>query len=1055
MFKKLLLMVVAFLFTVGSAFAQTGTLTGTVTDASSGEVLPGVNVFIPDLQRGGATNAEGEFTIDDIEYGTYTIRATYIGYEAFTQEVTIDQGTVSLDIALQAGTEQLEDVVVTALGVEAEEENLGYSVQNVSGDELSEAKTSNFVNSLKGKVSGANITSSNAMSGSSRIILRGESSLTGNNQPLFIVDGIPLDNSNFQTNAGQATGGGGYDYGNAISSIDPNNIQSVSVLKGASSTALYGSRGANGVVQITTKNGSQSDGLGVTIKSSVKFDQVYGLPDYQNKYGGGTNAPFEMQDGQQFVDYSTDESWGPRLDGRMVRQWYSFDDVNGLNGEETPWVAHPDNVKDFFDTGTTFNNHASISKGSEDYSYNLSFSRADHKDVYPNGENTRNQVGFNGQAGLTSKLSASISVNYLYEDVTGRPGTGYSGVNVFQQFNQFGQRQQDLAGYAKDYLRSDGTQRGWNWTGIGGARSGDFNFSNNPYWVRYKNYESDDKQRVFGKAALTYEINDWLNVKGNVRTDYYTTRRNTRLAVGSQEQSRYTQADREVQETNARATLNFDRRLDESFTLEGLVGGNIRFSNYARNFGRTAGGLSVPGVYTLENSKARPNLIDYYEKKRVNSLLAKAKVGYNELLYLELNGRNDWSSTLPSDNNSFFYYGATGTFIFTDLDAFQDNDVLSFGKIFASYSKVGNDTDPYRLRRTFDLTSPFGSQPQVTVPSELNNSELKPEQSYAWEAGTNLEFLQSRAKLQLTYYNRRTEDQIIPIKVSRASGYETQVVNAGQVSNKGLEAELQVTPVQLSNGFRWTVSANWAKNVSSVDELARGVQNYQIDTFPFGASVNAPVGGSYGEIRGTNFEYYEDTDKKVVNPDGTYAIDQTQNDLGSFQPDWTGGLSTTLYYKGFSASAAIDGQKGGHIYSVTNVFGNYAGIMGNSARGDIREAGLIADGVQADGSENTVRADPENFFKALQGNVGSHVYDASYIKLRNVRIAYSIPVTNFENIFLKGATVSVSGQNLATLFKNTPNFDPETALSATNAQGVEAGQIPPIRSYSFTVQLDI
>ncbi|HLR27023.1 MAG TPA: SusC/RagA family TonB-linked outer membrane protein, partial [Fodinibius sp.] len=1053
MFKKLLLTVATFLLTAGAAFAQTGTLTGSVTDANSDEPLPGVNVFIPDLQRGAATDAEGQFTIEGIEYGTYTVRASFIGYTAFEQEVTIDQETVTLSIELEAGTQQLEDIVVTALGVETEERTLGYSVQNVSGEELSEAKTSNFVNSLKGKVAGANITSSNAMGGSSRIVLRGESSLTGNNQPLFIVDGIPLDNSNFQTNAGQATGGGGYDYGNAISSIDPNNIQSVSVLKGASATALYGSRGANGVVQITTKDGSQSDGLGVTIKSSVKFDQVYGLPDYQNKYGGGTNAPFEMQDGQLFVDYSTDESWGPRLDGRMVRQWYSFDNVNGLKGQETPWVAHPDNVKDFFNTGTTFNNYASISKGGEDYSYNLSFSRADHKDIYPNGKSTQNQVGFNGQAGLTSKLSASVSVNYIYDDFTGRPGTGYSGVNVFQQFNHFGQRQQDLAGYAKDYLRSDGTQRGWNWAGIGGAKSGDLNFMNNPYWVRYKNYESDDKQRVFGKAALTYDINDWLNVKGNVRTDYYTTRRNTRYAVGSQEQSRYTQANREVQETNARATLNFDRRLNESFTLDGLVGGNIRFSNYSRNLGRTAGGLSVPGVYTVENSKARPTIVDYYQKKRVNSLLAKAKVGYNEMLYLELTGRNDWSSTLPSDNNSFFYYGATGTFIFTDLDAFQNTDVLSFGKVFASYSKVGSDTDPYRLRKTFNLTSPFGSKPQVTVPSRLNNAELKPEQSYAWEVGTNLEFLQSRAKLQLTYYNRRTEDQILPIKVSRASGYETQVVNAGQVSNKGLEAELQLTPVQLSNGFRWTVSANWAKNVSSVDELARGVQNYQIDTFPFGASVNAPVGGSYGMIRGTDFKYYKDTDKKVINPDGTFAVDKTQNDLGSFQPDWTGGVSTTFYYKGLSASVAIDGQKGGHIYSITNMFGNYSGILAASARGDVREAGLIAEGVQADGSKNTVRADPEEVFKGLQSNVGANVFDASYIKLRNVRIGYAIPATTFESTFLKGATVSVSGQNLATLFKNAPNFDPETALSATNAQGVEAGQIPPVRSYSFTVQL--
>jgi TonB-linked SusC/RagA family outer membrane protein len=1054
MLRKLLTIATVCLISAGVSFAQSGSLSGTVTDANSGETLVGANVFISQISKGASTDANGQFEITDIPQGTYEVRISYIGYSEQSQSVDVASGDNTLDVSLESGV-ALDEVVVTALGVQREKRSLGYSVQEVQGDELSQTKETNFVTSLSGKVAGANISNSNSLGGSSRIVLRGASSITGDNQPLFVIDGVPLDNSNF-TSSGQTSGGGGFDFGNAASVIDPNNIQSVSVLKSASATALYGSRGANGVIQITTKDGSASKGIGVSINSGVQFKQVYGLPNYQNEFGGGANAPFQQVDGQLFADYATDESWGPRLDGRPVRQWYSFDNVNELEGQETPWVSNPNNVKDFFNTGVTYNNNVSISHGGDDYSYQLSLTRLDQDDVFPNGSLDRKQVGFNGQAGLATDLNVAISANYVYEDVTGRPGTGYSGVNVFQQFSQFGQRQVGLGSgsFMSDFTRPDGTQRGWNWKGIDGARNGVFNFSNNPYWVRNKNYEEDDTQRLFGNVELTYNLSDNYNIKGSVRSDFYTSRRGTRFSIDSQEVPQFEEGIREVQETSARLTFNFNQSLSESITLDGLIGTNVRYNNYSRNQGTTQGGLSVPNVFTVENSISRPLIDDYSQEKQVRSVLASANLGYNDMLYLDVSARNDWSSSLPEDENSYLYYGATGSLIFTELAGIQSSNAFSFGKLFASYSKVGNDTDPYRLATTFPITLPFGSSPQLSVSNRLNNSNLKPEQSYEWEVGTQLEFFNNRGGLEVAYYNRRTEDQIIPVQVSRASGYNEQIINAGEVTNRGLEVELSATPLQLNNGLRWTISANWAKNVSKVEKLVDGLDNLTLGNAPFGVAINARVGEAYGTLVGTDFQY-DDNGNKIVNSNGTYAVDNSQQVLGSYVPDWSSGVSTSVFFKGFSASVSLDGQKGGDIYSITNMFGNYSGILEASAQGDIREAGLIAEGVQEDGSTNTVRADAENFFKSLFGVKAAHIYDASYIKLREVRLAYSVPVSLFENTPLRGATISLVGRNLATLFKNTPNFDPTNVVSTSNVQGIEAGQIPPQRSYGFNIQLDL
>ncbi len=1051
--RSVLMLSVVFAFCAGSALAQSGTIEGQLTDQETGEPIIGANVFIPSLDKGAATDAKGNFTISDVPYGPYDLRISYIGYETKNISATVDQPTVTVNATLSQNISQLEDVVVTALGIERQAKSLGYSVQEVEGQELAQANETNFVTSLSGKIAGANISSSNTMGGSSRIILRGANSVSGNNQPLFVIDGVPMINSNF-TSENQARGGGGYDYGNAASIINSGDVQSVSVLKGPTAAALYGSRAANGVVQITTKSGeSGGRGIGVNINSGVIFSQVYELPDYQNQYGGGSAGPFAINEqGQRVVDFATDESWGPRLDGRLVRQWYSYDEVNGFLGEPTPWVAHPGNVKDFFNTGVKWNNNVSLSQGGENYSYRLSLNRMDLTGVYPESELDRKQIGFNGSLDLTEKLTTSLSVNYSYENAYARPGTGYDNENVFLQFNHFGQRQIDLGegSYLQDIVRPDGTQRVWNWAD---PVAGTIRFTDNPYWVRKRNFPTDNTQRLFGNFQIAYDFTDNLSLTGSARTDYYNTRREERVAIGSQAIPQYEETIYDVQETNASMRLNYIKDLTQNFSLDAFVGGNIRYETRNDNIGTTQNGLSVPNVYTLENSIGRPSIVDYFQSQRVNSLYGNATFGYQEMFYLVGTIRNDWTSTLPEGNNSYLYPSASGSFIFTELNGF-DNNVITYGKLRAGWSKVGSDTSPYRLATTYPFVTPFGDDPQLSVDNILNNPNLKPEQTYSWEFGTTLEFFDNRASLDVTYYRERTENQIISVDVSAASGYTNQILNAGTITNKGLEVGLGFTPIQLNSGFRWDIDANWSKNVSTVEELAPGLQNLRLSNAPFNVSVNARVGEAYGALIGTDF-VYDENGNKVLSEGGTYLVSNEQKVLGSYVPDWQAGLSTSLFYKGFTASVSLDGQKGGSIYSLSNAFGLYSGILQGTVQGDIRETGLTPEGVLENGQEFTGRVDPETFYKSLFSIGGAYVYDASYIRLREARLAYSLPVTWFNNTPIQGLTVSAVGRNLALLFKNAPNIDPTNVVSSGNVQGLEAGQIPPQRSFGLNIQLDL
>ncbi len=1044
--------------------AQQTTITGKVTSIDEEGPLPGVNVIVKGTTIGTVTDIEGNYRLN-VPESAETLMFSFIGY--VQKEVEIGNRT-TVNISMETDVAQLSEVVVTALGIEREERALGYAVQEIGGEEVSEVKDMNIVNSLAGRIAGVQITgASGNMGGSSRILVRGANSISGSNQPLFVIDGVPIDNDNLDDNtyyANQETGRGGYDYGNLAQDINPDNIESISVLKGASAAALYGTRASNGVVLITTKSGKGRKGIGVDINSSVTFDQVYTLPNYQNDYGGGL-GPFSQNDqGEDVALFSIDESWGPRLDGRPVRQWYSYYSDDPDFGKTTPWVGHPGNIEDFFETGTTFNNTVALTGGNENSNFRLSLGSVNQDFVLPNSNMDRYTIGFKGKTNFTDKFYTSVSANYIANKAVGRPGTGYDGNNVMQQFNQWSHRQMSMDKLS-DYIGPDGIQRTWNITSADDLTP---KYSDNPYWTRYKNYQNDDRERIYGFVELGYQLTDWLSVRAKMMTDHYNDRREERIAIGSQATPEYSEGIREFTETNNELLFRIDKDFNQDLSFSGYVGGNIMNQKYNRNVVTSRGGLSIPDFYNIKNSVSpEVETDDYFYEKQINSVFGSATLGWRDLVYVDMSLRNDWSSTLPEDNNSYLYPAVSGSFVFSELGM---PDFITYGKIRASWGQVGSDTDPYRLANTFVPKANFGANPDYSVPNSQNNPNLKPETTTSWEVGADLSFLGGRIGLDFTYYDMVSTDQIIAVDISPTSGYTRQWINAGEMTNRGVEVVLNLTPVQTDNGFNWDINLNWARNRNEVVELTDGVDTYVLGSIPFSGDIVAREGQPYGVILGSGVEKSPEG-QHILSKSSTatyYSYQTTPNlvPLGNVMADWTGGISNTFAFKGIVANVLIDGQKGGDIFSISNLFGKYSGMLQETVDGGIRERGVIPVGVVNTGTaEDPQYASYEqevgeaipapNYFASLYGRDEFFVYDASFIKLREVRLGYSLPSSVIDNTPFTNVTFSVIGRNLAILFKNIPHLDPEAAISTSNVQGIEGAQLPSLRSWGFSLKLGL
>jgi TonB-linked SusC/RagA family outer membrane protein len=1044
------------LILIGSAWAQR-TITGTVIDAVQGS-LPGATVQVKGTNTGTTTDLEGKYSIT-VPEGSDVLVFRFVGYSS--KEETIGNRT-TIDVTL-AEDSQLETVVVTALGVSREKQSLGYSTQEIKGDDLVQAREMNVVNSLNGKVAGVQITGSSAMGSSSRIVIRGNNSITGENQPLFVVDGVPMDNSNFTT-AGQAAGGGGIDYGNAAQDINPNDIESMNVLKGAAASALYGSRGQNGVILITTKKGTKRNGIGVTFSTGVQFQDVYVLPDYQNRYGAAVlrdldGNPATDANGNTLLNYGLDGSWGAPLDGSITaRHWDSFNPEDTENfGKGRPLVASPDNVKDFFERGSMFSNSLALSGGNESATFRLSYTNVDQKGTFPGSELKRNTLSFNGSSKLSDKLSANVGFNYVNQQGKGRPQTGY-GVGIMSMFNQWYQRQLDTDRLRNNYIGGDGSQITWNRKSANDASP---NYFDNPFWTVYENYSEDQRDRIYGNASLTYKVLPWLSATGRAMVDTYTDRREERQAIGSVEIPYYQEDIRTVTDNNYDFILNANHNLTESLTLVALLGANTRTRYYNRNFAGTQDGLNVPNYFNVGNSAGTPQVIDASSTKIVNSIFGSASFGYESTFYLDITGRNDWSSTLPAGNNSYFYPSITGSFIFSEkLQA----DWLSFGKLRAGYAQVGNDTDPYRIATTYEVRQNFGSDGNMTVPNSRNNPNLRPEKTTSWEVGTEVSLFKNRVALDLTYYKATTEDQIFGVPVSPTTGYTNTIVNAGSVSNQGIEAMLRLKVLRLSSGFTWDATVNWARNRNKVVKLAEGVTTLRLGSL-FSVFLEAREGESYGVFVGPTIAKHTDG-RYIVGTNGRYVLEPTSGVGPSIMADWTGGINNSFGYKNFMLSVLVDGQMGGSVFSATNMFGHYSGTLKETAEGTMREDGVVIDAVVqtgrnedgypiSDGTQNATAINAQtwgvDYFS--RGRASLNVFDASYVKLREIQFGYTFPKTFISKTPFQRASLSFVARNVAILFRNAPHIDPQDGVSASNVQGFEGGQLPGERSWGFNLSL--
>ncbi|MBB3698773.1 SusC/RagA family TonB-linked outer membrane protein [Flammeovirga yaeyamensis] len=1022
MSKRVLQFLFLFLGLVFTSNAQERKIEGVVMDASA-NTLPGATVMIEGTTIGAVTSFDGTFHID-APANAEKIIVRLIGYKS----LTVDIGTQSkFEFVLEEDVEQLEEVVVTALGIEKDKKSLGYSVSEVKGDDL-KGSDNNVLNNLNGKVAGVMVnTSSGAPGASSRITIRGNSSLTGNNQPLFIIDGVPVDNS---YNSGN-TSSGGTDFGSPINDINPDDIESMSVLKGPNAAALYGSRAQNGAIVITTKSGKGSEGLGVSLSNTTTFQKPLLLPNYQNEYGQGLNGQFSFEDGANGGTYDgVDESWGPKLDaGLMIPQFFS-------NGEAVPWVSNPNNVEDFFETGHVSTTNLSIQNATELSHVRFSMMYSDQKGMVPNTGLENYSASLNFGHKIHENLQFDSKVTYSRRSSDNLPSQGYGENNVMQQFVWFG-RQVDT-NMLKDYKNPDGTPYNWN-----------YSYHDNPYWILHENTNSQLRDRINGYASLKWNITDYLNFKVKGGTDLYNENRLSKSAMYSinDPDGGFTESNYFVNETNFDFLFSFSKDFGADWNVNANFGGNNMYKVYSSN-SMTAFGLASPGVYTPANATGQVESTTYFEEQIINSLYGTASVGYKDFLFADISVRNDWSSTLPKANNSFLYPSVNLSYVFSEH--LELPNWISNGKLRGGWAEVGNGATPYSTSNVYVSGLPYNGYPMFKYETTQANPDLKPETTQSWEVGLDMGFFNNRLGFEAAYYEKSTYDQIVPADVSAASGYRYSYINAGQIDNRGVELMVFATPVQTKD-VTWDVSFNFSKNKNEVVSLAEGVDSFVLGSY-WGLTTEARPGEELGTFYG--YAYQRDDQGNVMVDENGYAMKTDEKvKLGSINPDWRGGIRNSITYKNFTLSALIDISVGGDIFSVTNMFGEYAGVLDVTAMN--REAGRVTPGVSPDGSTNDKVVPTQDYYQSLYGIHEEYIYDATYIKLAELSIAYNIPSTFTKKYGIKGMSVAFVGNNLFMIHKNAPNIDPQAAFGAgLDGQGFEFGQLPSPQSFGFNIKMN-
>ena len=1039
--KRIHLFLLALAIGVIQGAAQVTTVRGIVTTEEDGEPVIGASVIVKGTSLGTVTDVNGRFELSGLPPSATRLLISYISLMA--KEVAI---APQVSVTLKSDTHLLDEVVVTALGISREKKALGYTAQEVKPNALVQGKDNNLLNSLSGKIAGVRITNTQGDVGSSRIVIRGETSIAGENQPLFIVDGIPVDNS--QLNARSS----GRDFKNAIADLNPEDIKTLTVLKGPNAAALYGARAAHGAIVITTKGGDKRQkGIGVTLHSSTQVSFVATLPEFQNLFGQGAGGRFSYVDGKGAgVNDGVDESWGPRLDiGLLIPQFDSPLDADG-NRVATPWVSHPNNVRDYFRMGISTNSGISVARGDDKYQFRVGYNYEKQVSIVPDAGTNKTNISLNTDYHLAKWIVVGATANYIVYTAPSLPGAATpSGSNVrsnspMLQFLWFG-RQVDTNSLKADYTRN------WN-----------SSYYDNPFWSASYNTQSQERHRLIGDLHAEFRLTDGLNVRFRTSTDWYNDRRKSKVKWGSagagSPYGSYAEDAYTVKENNTEVLATYIKQLNKNWGIDALLGFNVRNKQYENNY-QAAPRLAVADLYTLTNSRDPLTSSNDFYRLRQYGLYGSIQLDYRRWAFLNISGRNDWSSTLPVDNNSYFYPSVTASVLLSEAFGWRSKAV-NYLKIRGGWSQVGADANPYQLATVFTSETAFNGNPLQSSSTIGMNPNLKPEKTSSIEAGFEAAFWDNRLYLDFTYYKTDSRNQILKLATTAASGYTSQVRNAGHIRNRGYEIQLGAVPIQTSKGFRWNLDLNYGANSSKVVKLDDEglITSYQL--YSSGIQILASVSEAYGTLFGTS--YVRDANGNVVvDANGLPKISTTNKTLGKFTPDWTGGISNTFSYRSLSLSFLIDASVGGSIFSNTNKTGKYTGVLANTLSGRdaehgglwyytdamgnnvrlpespsysvssdglyyaqvngqstrVYQDGIMVEGVTESGSKNEEVVSAEKYYHRIYSIAEANVYDASYVKLREVALSYRLPRLWTQKLHLQEASVTLTGRNLWTIIR--------------------------------------
>lgn len=1033
------------------------TITGTVTTSNDDSTVPFVNVIAVGTDAATITDENGNYQIEVPETGSQ-LRFSAIGFS--TQTIAIN-GQTTINISLQESTTDLDEVVITALGLERETKELGYVVQTIEAEEVSAVKAPNFLDNLAGKLAGVTVSQgATGVGSSSKITIRGEASFSNNN-PLFIVDGTPINNNTVFNESNEAAAGfQEIDFGNGAMEVNPDDIASVSVLKGPSAAALYGTRASNGVIIIETKNGSQRKGLSISINTSLFIDTPFKLPEFQNQYGQGNSGQFEFVDGlgggiNDLISYS----WGPRLDqGTLIAQFDSpvtLADGTVVRGGDTSlysgntitptaFNSHPNNLKDFYETGVTTINNVAIGSSFDKGNYRISFTDLRSEAIIPGVNLDRQTLATKLNFKPTDKTTFNASISYVNSGSDNRPSNGYGSENVNYALVAWGPRSLDI----------NSLRQYWQ-PGLEGVQHYSFNYTyfDNPFFTMYENRNSFNRDRVFGNMSIKQEITDNLSISLRSGMDYSSETRKLRRAFSSNrfKNGGYAEHDVFYREINTDFLVNY-KNIFGAISLDVSLGGN-RLDQKASTKQSQTVNLAQPGIFNLNNAASPIDVFQFESNKRINSFYGIAKLGYRGFLFLDLTGRNDWSSALATpfsvDGTSFFYPSASASFILSEVTKLPK--AFSYAQLRASVAQVGNDTQPYQTSGAFISQTSYNGQPTFSNQNFIPNANLKPEQTTSYEVGADIRFLKDRIRLDATYYNALTKDQIISLPIAISSGYNQQVVNGGEVRTQGVELIAAMTPV-LTGNFKWNTTFNFSTSTSRVESLPQSDGRLTLAYSRIYDSANQTVwfqveeGGKIGDIYGTGYQKTEDG-QFILTADGSYIADNNLKKIGNYTPDFMLGWNNSFNYKNWNLSFLFDWRQGGELVSRTRALGTVGGQLAETANRPA--AGIIPQGVVNIGTAanpqyepNTTAVSAETYYRQFydRNHEENNIYDASFLKLRQFSVGYTF---NLKDGFLglsNGMDIDLAlvGRNLFA-FSEIPHFDPEQlAVQGTGfVSGVE------------------